>query len=736
MCTTINVVTDFGADPSGVNDSSIAFQDAFDAAMGYGGGTVVIPAGTYDLSDWTSYTNSERLIINGEGATINGPSGQTFLAPRAHAELRGLRFNGFDSVVATTARLCVSGTLSPDAAGDYVRDDFYNGRRSWTLEGNWHIWYDAGDEFYYLSSQRGEKTTAWRSESLLGEYTPYAGVTGTPLVAPPDSVSRLVFETNEASGIKTPVEMETPVDNVLISENSFRAGGAKAIRIGLDEQALQETWRNVTVTQNYVSGITSTGGTSACAVLVYGKRAVVSNNTIENVSSVDGECWGVYTKARHSVISGNTLNGFASSGGAIAVIHIKGSGRGDVTKPQGYATLVTGNVVVIGGGVGEGIRSANDDVKISDNIVEDCSIGIGSQSGGQDNNNITNNIVRDFADYGINLALNGDNLVCSGNGVTGAGTAGIRCASGAHTRGVVISDNAIKKSGSGIGIFVKNYANCTIADLSVANNVIDGCQTAIYEENSDTQEYICNMAVADNVISNCTDGVVLKRVDGVQLHDNRFSNLSGEALKISLATNVVAHNNVVGGTGNVCIGDQAGWSSIGDDNTLVGRAAGASLTTGSSNVFVGCQAGSNVTTDSNRLYIANNQSDTLIYGEFDNGVLSVGLGHLAQRDLDANLERHDIVVRRDVDGGCSYSEAGALLRLERDVTNVTGEDGRFLEWGTTGVLGWIDAQGKLRAAGYKSSDDSEGITQTINIVADGTHTLTFKNGILTAYTTS
>jgi len=44
----------------------------------------------------------------------------------------------------------------------------------------------------------------------------------------------------------------------------------------------------------------------------------------------------------------------------------------------------------------------------------------------------------------------------------------------------------------------------------------------------------------------------------------------------------------------------------------------------------------------------------------------------------------------------------------------------------------------LKAAGYQASDGSAGITQTIAIVdkSDVTHTMVFKNGLLTSYSTS
>lgn len=54
-------VLDFGADPTGVSDSRAACQAAIDKAQANGGGTVVIPEGTYLIAG----TNSADAVLNG-----------------------------------------------------------------------------------------------------------------------------------------------------------------------------------------------------------------------------------------------------------------------------------------------------------------------------------------------------------------------------------------------------------------------------------------------------------------------------------------------------------------------------------------------------------------------------------------------------------------------------------------------------------------------------------------------
>ncbi len=76
-------------------------------------------------------------------------------------------------------------------------------------------------------------------------------------------------------------------------------------------------------------------------------------------------------------------------------------------------------------------------------------------------------------------------------------------------------------------------------------------------------------------------------------------------------------------------------------------------------------------------------------------ILTTGKGSATQIALGANLDQDDVLIKRDVDGGSAYSEAGALIHLWRDVTNATSTAGNFLEWSNDGAtkLGYIDTRG-------------------------------------------
>ncbi|WP_167747010.1 carbohydrate-binding protein [Cohnella luojiensis] len=67
---TYNVVTQYGADPSGAADSTNAIQNAINAAGAAGGGIVYLPAGTYRVKP--QGTNTSALWINQNNVVLRG----------------------------------------------------------------------------------------------------------------------------------------------------------------------------------------------------------------------------------------------------------------------------------------------------------------------------------------------------------------------------------------------------------------------------------------------------------------------------------------------------------------------------------------------------------------------------------------------------------------------------------------------------------------------------------------
>jgi len=85
-----------------------------------------------------------------------------------------------------------------------------------------------------------------------------------------------------------------------------------------------------------------------------------------------------------------------------------------------------------------------------------------------------------------------------------------------------------------------------------------------------------------------------------------------------------AGTNNTNGYRNIFLGNSAGYTNTtGYRNNFQGQQAGYSNSAGNRNVFIGFQAGY-YETGSNKLYIDNSATSTpLIYGEFDNDILSI-----------------------------------------------------------------------------------------------------------------
>jgi Pectate lyase superfamily protein len=75
----LNAVTQYGADPSGVSDSTAAIQKALDAAGKAGGGVVLLPPGTYRISLPRPDSNSVLRISTNNTILRGSGRGKTFL---------------------------------------------------------------------------------------------------------------------------------------------------------------------------------------------------------------------------------------------------------------------------------------------------------------------------------------------------------------------------------------------------------------------------------------------------------------------------------------------------------------------------------------------------------------------------------------------------------------------------------------------------------------------------------
>ncbi|MFO7754977.1 MAG: tail fiber domain-containing protein [Bacteroidales bacterium] len=152
------------------------------------------------------------------------------------------------------------------------------------------------------------------------------------------------------------------------------------------------------------------------------------------------------------------------------------------------------------------------------------------------------------------------------------------------------------------------------------NNIFIGYEAGMYSNSTTNTTFIGNYA-GYNMIGD----------DNIAIGDNAGRDMNIEPATYECFGTVVlgidAGRNF-GGSDNTFLGYGAGskWGGIsgtGGQNTFVGAGAGGGSThLGSGNVCLGYQAGYNES-GHNKLYISNNSTEALIYGEFDNGYVRI-----------------------------------------------------------------------------------------------------------------
>ena len=334
----------------------------------------------------------------------------------------------------------------------------------------------------------------------------------------------------------SPIDHERPVNRVWIESNEFDAITNHCIRIGRDTNSEQDTWQRIHISKNTANNIDATGSNDASFCLIYGKRADIEGNIIEDIDTVDGECWGIYTKCRYANIRGNNINDLSESGtGAIYAINIKGSDRAASTSPQGFAVVCSGNTV-LGAAKGSGIRIQQEDVLCEGNYVENFIISIdGGTAVAYRNQAIQNNLIicadKLAGTYGINLIGEVDSINCTGNLIY-QGYHGIRGASatGSGSSNWNVSGNTIRDCGN----IALNFDNTTtLTGLMIHNNIVDGATRVVFVDTAD------EVSIKGNKQTNITDAVSLWYNFGTPAPSNMEVDISVD-LQTTGATNTVA----------------------------------------------------------------------------------------------------------------------------------------------------------------------------------------------------
>ena len=117
-------VLDFGADPTGVEDSGDAVQAAIDAVAAADGGVVYLPTGTYRIDDLLRVTHSGTVIVgDGPGATRIGFTRHDGMTDTNHLQFTGALTAGSSTPLAVDGAVGDTILLVDDATDFDVGDE-------------------------------------------------------------------------------------------------------------------------------------------------------------------------------------------------------------------------------------------------------------------------------------------------------------------------------------------------------------------------------------------------------------------------------------------------------------------------------------------------------------------------------------------------------------------------------------------------------------------------------------
>ena len=266
---------------------------------------------------------------------------------------------------------------------------------------------------------------------------------------------------------------------------------------------------------------------------------------------------------------------------------------------------------------------------------------------------------------------------------SGAGTMD----NGTNNYNVAVGIDALKYNISGYWNtatgFRALYSNETGED-----NTANGChalysnETGNYNTANGSRALYCNITGSNNTANGC-----------YALYSNATGNYNTANGSRALYYNTTGSNNTANGnhaldcntTGNynTVIGSNANsLNQEGSNNTIIGYSAGmgSGIHNKSGNVFLGYRAGDNEMGD-NKLYIENsNSSSPLIYGEFDNnlmtvfGNLGVGTKEFGGGARTLSLENSTVPTSSNTNGVLLYSQDVSFsseLRVRDEAGNIT-----------------------------------------------------------------
>jgi hypothetical protein len=251
---------------------------------------------------------------------------------------------------------------------------------------------------------------------------------------------------------------------------------------------------------------------------------------------------------------------------------------------------------------------------------------------------------------------------------------------------VAIGDSALFNNGTGASAPEHATGNTAIGSKALYSNTNGNENTAVgFASLKNNNTGSANTAMGWNSMGLGTGGI------GNSAFGYRALLVNNGLRNVAMGLDALSINAT--GSYNTAVGYGAmSGNSASSNNTAVGYQAGI-LNEGSSNVFLGYKAGQ-YEAGSNKLYISNdetNAANTLIYGEFDNKILSIGgrlgigtitpagLLHLKNANTDANASQ--LIIEGNSDYG--NSTVSAMEFRSNFTSGNSGPSGRIKSFYTS-----------------------------------------------------
>ena len=476
------------------------------------------------------------------------------------------------------------------------------------------------------------------------------------------------FEVSNAAGTQIfNINSSTPGATLTSDEeNVLRLDGLQGnidFRYGSDIEF--DRGDNVYITANNAAGVLNfrTGGQNIRLAISAAGSIIPSSAGTLNTHYGDGAGDAIQAGGNYNTLIGHDAGGAITTGDANVLM---GDSAGDAIN-IGVNNCAIGNDALTAEDVGNNstaignaaLASQNSDSnnEVTENTgvgyaagyynvtgTGNTSVGYYSLVGASGQSNSDNTALGGYSGYAITTG--GDNVIVgyrSGDALTtGSNNAFLGKAAGGGTTDV---DSAVC-----IGWYAGAGAMTDAADGTIAighqsgtnitsgvKNIAIGYQALYTEDTGDFNIAIGYRALEDQNV----DGTVGNVAVGYQCGKEISSGVGN----VGMGYNAMgaASASAMTGTGNICIGQGAGYVlTSADKNVIIGYESGIGQTTADSNVLIGYLAGRNITTGSSNVFIGESSGGESASNSLAGGG-NVGVGRNSLRQADGDMEKNTAI---------------------------------------------------------------------------------------------